>query len=497
MARRAVETEGEVLRAPMARHLRQLGFKDPQSYFVWCAGAGVALSLDKSAKEREREIALEAKRKAAIDARVRVHRNPRRFLVEACAGRVDPATVERPGWREVAAAIAGAKDKSEGRQSLADFLLHLERVSDLVFAVAATRGRQPHLYLEGLIKLHERKGLWLRDPLVWRPTSHNSARQFSSLARHLLAKFDVPVFLDSAWFRSGAGAHRFRDWFVHIARGLNIRTAKTPYPMTKMIAHHFVHAPDDATIEGALMLADIKALGGTQRVATALGGTRLGQRIERDPERRAFWLSVYRFFIANPMLDLRHAGPIVDFLAFQKFETQEVLVGPGRVEMRPPPQPNLTMARRTVESLLRQVEAWHGELRTVRANDTRFWRASGVAGFAMQTGPRDRPAEQVLWQARELLSGRDLIDNGRRMRHCVASYAASCARGSCSIWSLDRMRAHSEERESVLTVEIDANGVLVQARGYSNRWPDAQERGILDAWMRKAGLKAGPYLFGS
>jgi hypothetical protein len=494
MARRMSATDGETLRPPMARHLRALGFKTPQAYLAWCADAGVVASVDKTAADRAHEVEIHAQRKDAIAARARVHRNPRRFLTDACAGRIDPATVERPGWREVASIIANAKDGPGERESLADFLLHLERVCDLVFAT--TVGRQSMLYLEGLIRLHERKGLWLRDPKSWRPSSHNAGRQFSSLVRHLLAKYEVPVFMDLVWLRGDRGAHRLRNWFVHIARGHNIRTAKTPYPLTKMMAHHFVHAPDNATIEGALMLADIKVMGGGQRLADALMATRLGQRIEAVPERRAFWLSVYRFFILNPMLDLRFAGPIVDFLAFQKFETQEVMVGPGVAELRPPPQPNLSMSRRTPESLLRQVEAWHGELRTVRSNDMRFWKASGVPGFAMRTGPRDRPEEQEYWTMRELLSGRALIDNGRDLSHCVASYAASCARGACSIWALDHRRGNEAEVEALLTVEIDAKGVMVQARGSRNRWPTEKEKGVLAAWMQKAGLKAGPYLYG-
>jgi hypothetical protein len=479
----------------MARHIRELGLRDARAYLAWCREVGVAPSLEKSPAERTHESEIAARRQAVLDAQARLHRNPRRFLTEACAGRIDPAAVERPGWREVAAAIARSTDGADHRRSLADFLLHLERVSDLVFETA-TVGRQPALYAEGLIRLHERRGQWLRDPLEWRPASHNAGRQFSSLARHLLARYTVPIFLDAAWLREDRGSHRFRDWFVHIGRGGNIRTANTPYPLTKMMAHHFVHAPDDATVEGALMLADIKTLGGSPRLAGALMATRLGQRIEGDPERRAFWLSVYRFFIANPMLDQHHAGPIIDFLAFQKFETEEVMIGPGEVEVRPPPQPNLSMARRTPESLLRQVEAWHGELRSVRANDRRFWRPSGIRGFAMRTGPRDRPEEQTHWRLRELLSGQELIGEGRRLKHCVATYAASCARGACSIWSLERRHGAEERAEPMLTVEIDAKGLMVQARGLRNRWPTDQEKGVLAAWMREASLKPGPYLYG-
>lgn len=495
MARRVSE-DAEVLRPLMGRHLRELRVASVADYFEWCSRHGVAASLEKSAEERRAELGLVAAEKAAVDARAKLHRNPRRFISEACAGRIDPASVDRPGWREVAYAIARSKDGKGERESLGAFLLHFERVSALVFETVTVL-HTPMLYLEALIRLHERRGQWLRDPFVWRPSSHNAGRQFSSLLRHLFARFDVPLFLDSAWLRNDRGAHQFRDWFVHIGLGFNIRTAKTPYPLTKMIAHHFVGAPDNYSIEGALMLADIKALDGGERLAAALMGTRLGQRIERDAERRAFWLSVYRFFIANPMLDLRHAGPIVDFLNFQKYETQEVMVGPGRAETRPPPQPNLTMSRRTAESLLRQVESWHGELRVVRANDKRFWKASGIPGLTVQTGPRDDPSRQTIWMFRELLSGQDLIDNGRALKHCVASYAHSCARGACSIWSLESRIASDEgRREPVLTIEVDAARTVVQARGRANRRPSEQEKSVLESWMKKAALKPGHYLYG-
>ena len=97
---------------------------------------------------------------------------------------------------------------------------------------------------------------------------------------------------------------------------------------------------------------------------------------------------------------------------------------------------------------------------------------------------------------RELLSGQELTDEGRRLRHCVATYAASCTRGACSIWSLERRHGAEERDEPVLTIEIDGKGLMVQACGFRNRWPTDQERRVLEAWMQKAELKAAPYLYG-
>src|SRR5262249_52912739 len=108
----------------------------------------------------------------------------------------------------------------------------------------------------------------------------------------------------------------------------------------------------------------------------------------------------------------------------------------------------------------------------------------------------DRPDEQATWIARELLSAQELVDNGRHLRHCVATYAASCIKGTCSIWSIERRDGLEQRADPQLTVEIDANGVMMQARGRANRWPTEQEKTVLGAWMRHAGLTGGPYLYG-
>ena len=107
------------------------------------------------------------------------------------------------------------------RQSLVTFLLHLEKISDLVFEKNAdTRApSQSTLYLEGLVRLHERNVQWICDPLKWRPTSHNTGRQFSSLTRQLPARFDAPAFLDAAWLRGDKSSSHFRAWFVHVGCG--------------------------------------------------------------------------------------------------------------------------------------------------------------------------------------------------------------------------------------------------------------------------------------
>src|SRR5918997_6500639 len=65
--------------------------------------------------------------------------------------------------------------------------------TDLLTAQGAPR------YADALLALSAHRRDWVRPLDAWRARSHNARRQFASLLRHLLARYEVPAFLDSAW----------------------------------------------------------------------------------------------------------------------------------------------------------------------------------------------------------------------------------------------------------------------------------------------------------
>lgn len=336
--------------------------------------------------------------------------------------------------------------------------------------------------LNALIKLNDRRGSWIAQPRSWTAPSYNSRRQLSSFVRHLLTRYPVPIFMDEAWLNAGPGSRRYRDWFVHIGSGHNIRTAKTPIPLTKMMAHHFLEAPDDFPILGAIRWGQVHALGGDKRLTESLLGTRIGLVFANDE----FWTSVIRFCIANPMLDRRHVGPIVDFLQNQKFDIVEMMGVDGVITTLPPPQLNLSMRGRSATALLDAVQRWHGELGRKRKLTGATFKRSGLMGLNLASGDG-----QTVWQIRELLSEAELAVEGRALRHCVVSYASSCERGDCSIWTMERR--DESELEKRQTIEV-RDKMIVQCRGKYNRPPTTQEYGVVETWARKAGLGVGDYV---
>lgn len=303
------------------------------------------------------------------------------------------------------------------RSKIYHYLLHIHSNSKLLKTVK---------HAKGVIQMAKDSDYWLRPYNTWKPKSHNPDQQFSSLARHLWAQYDVPTFMDQAWFEENPD---YQNWFRHIGLGGNIRTTTNlPFPMTKMMAHHFIQAPPTYSIEAALRWAQVHALGGDARLADALQETRL----VRDFSNNEFWLSVLRFFIKNPMLDPAQINPIVDYIWNQRFQNRIIFVEQGVAQEIGPAQPNLTMKGRTVESLLKAVATWHQQLGKESKGGELQWKRSGIESFQWIEGT-ERYKNMRVWRIRELLSSKELIAEGRQMKHCVATYAQSCYKGFCSI----------------------------------------------------------------
>lgn len=334
-------------------------------------------------------------------------------------------------------------------------------------------------YAVGVFELALDSESWIRSIEDWRTSSYNANRQFYSLVRHLLVEYEMPVFMDHAWFSAN---RTHQGWYKHLAVGKNIRTAHGfPATVSKKAAHYFLKAPTHYTINGAIRFGQVLALGGDQVLSDALIETRLGRSFEHDQ----FWQTVVSFFVKNPMLDLIWAGPIIDYIYHQRFEPVFEVREDGLVGEGPPLNPLFSMSGRTADSILRLVEEWHGALANSH-NLQLVWNPSGIEGFSFAEGSRDSDHRKQ-WTIRELITSADLLAEGRALKHCVYSYARSCASGRCSIWTLEVQFEQSKDK--LLTIEIDSKSREIrQVRGYKNRYASDDETRIIALWAEKAHL---------
>ncbi len=345
-------------------------------------------------------------------------------------------------------------------------------------------GDNRRLFNVGLLDLALHHADWLRPVEKWFPVKQNAWPQFSSLANHLLARYPVPAFMTSVWFEQPHGQNLPQhEWFKHLGRGQNIRTASLPLHLTKAMAHQFTQAPHHLSAVQAIRWAQVRGLGGSKALARAVVATRLGKILENED----FWESVLHFFIDHPSIDLAQVGPIVDFLQHQRFEWKDAVSQHGVFGKQPPPRPDYTMKGRTVASVLRQVEEWHKQLGQDRNQPSVFWRHSPLRDFRLIEGSEALGTMRV-WTITELLTNRALFLEGQEMRHCVATYTDRCVRRQASIWSMQLENQRGRHR--VLTIEVDLpKRTICQARRKWNRLPQATEREVLERWAAEQGLK--------
>jgi hypothetical protein len=144
------------------------------------------------------------------------------------------------------------------------------------------------------------------------------------------------------------------------------------------------------------------------------------------------------------------------------------------------------MKGRPVDSLLAQVERWHNRLGKAKSGGNLQQLKSKVPDFQFVEGSKENKNMRI-WNIYELLSSKELLDEGRKMKHCVATYAQSCHHGTCAIWSMTLQTRDGSEK--VMTIEVRLPQMAIrQVRGKLNRMPEPKEREIIQRWAAQVGL---------
>ncbi|MBD2770036.1 PcfJ domain-containing protein [Hymenobacter sp. BT664] len=322
---------------------------------------------------------------------------------------------------------------------------------------------------QGVAAVVERYNRRVREITDWTPKSNNVFRQFKSLVRHLFDRYgNAPDWLIDSWTRSVRleDGVDLADLTLHLGQGSSLRSfPNLPVPLTKRLEHGMREAPAGCTFREALRYAQLAA-----RNALAWWGgvmeSRLGREALVDDE---FWLSVVDFFVATPMVDPWHFGPVCDWI----YQKRSVGIEPE------PAQPGFSLKGRSLPSVLAQTERWHQALARQR-------RQSGDAPVSTaQTRWTGLPVANFRAGSvsiEQLLTYEQLVEEGRALHHCVATYLYSCRQGRCGIFSLkvDGARA--------LTMEVSAHRTVVQVRGKYNRRMTPIERGSINQWLGQARL---------
>src|SRR5579883_176625 len=81
-----------------------------------------------------------------------------------------------------------------------------------------------HCGVEALVNLCRFRRRFVRRPAEWSGALSSWRPAVSSLAHHLLCRYEVPVFLTSCWYSKADASGRHREWFIAHGHGAKFRS---------------------------------------------------------------------------------------------------------------------------------------------------------------------------------------------------------------------------------------------------------------------------------
>jgi hypothetical protein len=489
------------------QHFTRVGCQSLEEYREWCRSSGLRDTTRKGVYEQQREVLFyqEKKGQESLRAARQFQRKPEEILRALSRGdSANLAIEQRPHLSLLRSLFESVRKEPRVREAFLRLLLQTHRATgfDRSEPVVDQYGKNAsNTFSSGLLALARHHANWKREPESWRPTSHNADRQFRDLTRHLLCQYDTPSFLVSAFFQPDIPTTRLKQrWLIQAGNGASLRRLSLPFTLTKRMAHlALTKTSDGLSVEQGWRWVQVLGLGGSEKLAHTIITTRLGLHFVDEP----FWETVLQFFVNNPMLDHTQIGPLIDYLHFERSQ-------PRRAEETDRLPPNFTMQGRTPEALLKRMELWHGRLAKEARIAKESWTPSGLASYKGEE--RESTGQRRFWSIEELTTAKLLIAEGHAMCHCVATYANACARGEVSVWSL-RVRSVPEEMpQRVMTIAVNRNRMISEARGKRNALPSAaisstfarmtkqevallqQSRRIVQRWGMAEGIGLPSYL---
>ena len=318
----------------------------------------------------------------------------------------------------------------------------------------------------------------------YQPRSYNLDRQLTGLIHHLFVQYPVPDFLEDTcrkWpetrpFRSNQAL--YREWFLTAAQGGSLRKAMKEVLSSKEVVL-FLKGPH-AEVHQNVWWAKLRGAGIPDLYTQTLLDKIFSHHSFEDADGR---LHEVLHFYANHHagMDRRTLGDMADFIRYKLTN-----------------DPEFRFKGRTVASMVELTARWHVLLQKAKLGTTIEWEGLNFGLWEITEG---RQRHRVI----ELLSNQELMNEGRKLRHCVYSYAGACAHGRCSIFSLRsydlrRTGAVDEEGHPVFhetefaraTVEVSRSLMqVVQFRTLLNAAPNEEQRRVLNRWAGEKGLRLG------
>lgn len=321
----------------------------------------------------------------------------------------------------------------------------------------------------------------------WNPTkSSNEEVVFQDLFEHLFVGYKV----NRSIFQLLSIKRAFHQTYstpiqllLTVAAGEGIHTFQfDDKKITKKMNFFFENAPEKLSFFKALAWANYKGIGAEDKLALCLAN-RAGEVFFQKK-----WIKEFIHFATKEKLsEPKVVKKIIEFVDYQlEFSTKEIKKGIYTCDV-PPLFPDFNFKGRTLPSVLRMCEEWAQHISDFK--QTAFIRdfpEMEIEGFRHETN-----SGGVVYIKR-LINPKQLIEEARYMKHCVATcYQDTCMGGHSSIWSL-KFNPKSGNIKRVVTIALEHENETIkfeEVQGKANTRPPQYSIDILKKWGAKIGVK--------
>ncbi|MDB6118076.1 MAG: hypothetical protein JWO08_1857 [Verrucomicrobiaceae bacterium] len=370
-----------------------------------------------------------------------------------------------------------------------------------IFIVLETRSRiLTHIHpnelavVAGVVRLGAYESQWLRQPEDWTPEPDADAcAQWAGLLRHLLARYPVPSFLDTAWEMAGALVHFERDCWCALAYGRSLREVSGfPPSLSNRVLHAALMGGQGSSLVKALWMAQLRCLNAPPLLEKAV----LSSRVSNELSDHALWVRLVAKFVAGDESLAAQFALVADTLVAMRAHRNS-----AQVE-RVLGLPLAVLIRHCIRFVAHLLQA-NGHLLTdaevmaaaakneLRSLATTHW--PPLLGSEPYACNNSRAQGHVSWSVEELCSFAALKKEGLALGHCVGRYGYRCRQGTSAIFSVRHHRSSDEgttETTSCATIEVRRRTLkIVQIKAFKNRPANNKIMTFIHEWSLAKGVE--------
>lgn len=310
----------------------------------------------------------------------------------------------------------------------------------------------------------------LSFPILNNNFAHFEATELSQYSFDIIVR-NIPVFI---WMD-------LREYpmtlILHLAKGNSIRTFKEIVPMSRKMAHLFQNLKyGECRPEDYYACCLVKLMRGSSAFFKMVSPyIRLTNNIEWSKNVLARY---------EPFLKKLLEWNTVNIL--EKSQQEKLM---GFINHKLHEMNNFSVKGKTLNSLLGMSEEYYNNQLARRPYFNQMKKDAIYEKWTASKYTEWNLFHNEEWHAIfELTDAYELAQESDEMSHCVRDYTTDCMNKECSIWSLRRKTHRRHEWKSLVTIEINRFGGIVQAKGRFNQHPKEEYMKLINDWMKKESL---------